>query len=125
GSCHVLCRRQSATPTSGLPQVQGLGDGFEPRAATTFEKTFASWLPMVRRTTRVRIETRTRTARKPSTVTTTAVVAPPPARRGGGASCLFGSHACPFHRHILSGETAAFHCAPSHHQKPSGDNMVC
>jgi len=48
-----------------------------------------------------------------------------PADRGGPASWRFGSQAWPFQRHSLSGETAAFHCMPSHHQKPSGENMVC
>lgn len=33
---------------------------FQPRAATMFEKTFAIWLPMVRRTTITTIDTRTR-----------------------------------------------------------------
>src|SRR5260370_36103770 len=48
---HVLgfCRGRMATKKR-----------FQPRAATTFEKTFAIWLPMVRRTTITTIDTSTR-----------------------------------------------------------------
>src|SRR2546428_10216606 len=42
GSCHLLCRRQSATTTCGLPLVQGVGVGLAPSAVTTFSKTFDS-----------------------------------------------------------------------------------
>ena len=59
------------------------------------------------------------------TVISTAVPAPPCAWGAPGwAGACAGTHVWPFHRHSRSGETAGFHDAPSHHQKPSSENLV-
>src|SRR6266705_7049199 len=58
------------------------------------------------------------------TVTGVQTCALPISARAGAAAPRFGSQVWPFHRHNRSAETAAFHCEPSHHQKPSGENMV-
>jgi len=52
--------RLRAAGTGGPAPTSRLLQGHAPRAATTFENTFAIWLPMVKRITMTTIETSTR-----------------------------------------------------------------
>src|SRR5690242_7722354 len=95
-----------------------------PRAAVTFENTFAIWLPMVSRITVTRIATRMRTSTKTPTVMPTAMPTLPPEAAAGPPEWVAGTQVWPFQRHRRSGDIAGFHEAPSHHQKPSSENLV-
>src|SRR5438270_1659709 len=79
---------------------------------------------MVSRMTVTRIETSTSAPRKMPTVTSTATPVPPPPPCAGAAGAWAGCQVWPFQRHNRSGDTAGFHDAPSHHQKPSSENRV-
>src|SRR5207244_6539381 len=64
GDCQGMSRRQaveeSAPVGAGGAAPGGSRERQAPSAATTFEKTFWIWLPMVKRITMTTIETRTR-----------------------------------------------------------------
>src|SRR2546425_10410231 len=64
GDCQAMSRSQavekSAPVGAGRPAPAGSSERQAPSAATTFEKTFWIWLPMVKRITMTTIETRTR-----------------------------------------------------------------
>ncbi len=79
---------------------------------------------MVSRITVTRIETRIRTSTNTPTVMPTAMPTFPPVGAAGPPASVAGSQAWPFQRHRRSGDTAGFHEAPSHHQKPSSENLA-
>src|SRR5450759_1966336 len=76
-------------------------------AATTLEKTLAIWLPMVKRITTTRRETRTRTPAKATTVIPTA--APTPAREAWAAHRRPDSQVWPLPRQSRSSDCAGQH----------------
>src|SRR5439155_14720777 len=113
---------------SSVPQELVASDGRRyppPSAAVTFENTFAIWLPMVSRITVTTIETRIRTSTNTPTVIPTAMPTFPPDGAAGPPDCVAGAHAWPFQRPRRPGDTAGLHEAPSPHQNPPSEYLLC